>query len=353
MVHNLNYPNHLERSENDHIHEREHQGFVDSEYKHDRRLPTETLCRIFKLLQFGSLSAICRVSSRARAIAEPILYVSPSADSPARAAFLVRTFLDRPELMQHVRSISLGLDDSEAAEGLGTSYLPSLLKKVKKIFESGEMQNLRELVWCARGETGWALPLSSTFLPRITHFSTTAATPSLTAFLITHPSITHLTLHSHGMALRLPPYALPHLTHLACAAPALSGLPVHRLKHVVLMDAPFIPLLGGSVLRVLGGDRTTFRRDWRDASPPASISHTNDMDRDCETLKSITLQLGHVIISPVQAPLILEPFAKHVSSSLRKLGIIGGPSFFTRVSFGTQTSGTNLNVCALRRSLRH
>ncbi|KAF8752079.1 hypothetical protein RHS01_08071 [Rhizoctonia solani] len=152
-------------------------------------------------------------------------------------------------------------------------------------------------------------------------FSTTASSASLVSFLTTHPSISHLTLHSHGLALRLPANALPRLTHLACAAPALSSLPVRKLKHVILTDAPFIPLLGDKVLSALGGDQShrEFGRGWRDASPaPDHI----------ESLRSVTLRLGHVIISPIQAPLILEPFARHVPA-LKKLGIVAGPSFFT------------------------
>ncbi|KAG8705530.1 hypothetical protein FRC11_008973, partial [Ceratobasidium sp. 423] len=87
------------------------------------------------------------------------------------------------------------------------------------------------------------------------------------------------------------------------------------------MDAPFIPLLGGDVLSALRGDRNVreFGRGWRDASPaPGHV----------ESLRSVTLRLGHVIISPTQAPLILEPFVKHVSA-LKKLGMVAGPGFFT------------------------
>ncbi|CAE6496432.1 unnamed protein product, partial [Rhizoctonia solani] len=210
---------------------------------------------------------------------------------------------------------------TDARDGLGTRYLPSLLRQIRLLFEGGKLWNLNELVWCARGETGWALPDWENSLPRLTRFSTTASSPSIVPFLVTHPSISRLTLHSHGLALRLPSDALPCLTHLACAAPALSSLPVRKLKHVVLMDAPFIPLLGPDVLSALGGGRNAreFERGWRDASP---------MPDHVESLRSVTLRLGHVIISPIQAPLILEPFVRHVSA-LKKLGIVAGPGFFT------------------------
>ncbi|KAF8717221.1 hypothetical protein RHS02_09787, partial [Rhizoctonia solani] len=280
-----------------------------------------TLHRIFRSVDPSGLAAICLASHRTRAIAEPILYTSPQADSPARVLLLVRTLSTCSDLAQCVRSLLLGLDGPDAEEGLGTRYLPSLLRKLKLLFESGKLQKLNELVWCARGETGWALPDSVNSLPRLTRFSTTASSASLVSFLTTHPSISHLTLHSHGLALRLPANALPRLTHLACAAPALSSLPVRKLKHVILTDAPFIPLLGDKVLSALGGDQShrEFGRGWRDASPaPDHI----------ESLRSVTLRLGHVIISPTQAPLILEPFARHVPA-LKKLGIVAGPSFFT------------------------
>ncbi|ELU42951.1 F-box-like domain-containing protein [Rhizoctonia solani AG-1 IA] len=286
----------------------------------DYRLPTETLHRIFRSVDPSGLAAICLASHRTRAIAEPILYTSPQADSPARVLLLVRTLSTCSDLAQCVRSLLLGLDGPDAEEGLGTRYLPSLLRKLKLLFESGKLQKLNELVWCARGETGWALPDSVNSLPRLTRFSTTASSASLVSFLTTHPSISHLTLHSHGLALRLPANALPRLTHLACAAPALSSLPVRKLKHVILTDAPFIPLLGDKVLSALGGDQShrEFGRGWRDASPaPDHI----------ESLRSVTLRLGHVIISPTQAPLILEPFARHVPA-LKKLGIVAGPSGF-------------------------
>ncbi|KDN42026.1 hypothetical protein RSAG8_07071, partial [Rhizoctonia solani AG-8 WAC10335] len=252
---------------------------------------------------------------------EPILYTSPRADCPTRVLLLVRTLLARSDLAQCVKSLLLSLDGSDPGDGLGTRYLSSLPRKLKLLFEGGNLQNLSELIWCARGETGWALPDSENSLPRLTRFSTTASSPSLVPFLTTHPSISRLTLHSHGLALRLPADALPRLTHLACAASALNSLPVRKLKHVVLTDAPFIPLLGGDVLSTLGGERShrEFGRGWRDASPAPD---------QVESLRSITLRFGHVIISPLQAPLILEPFARHVSA-LKKLGIVAGPSFFT------------------------
>ncbi|CAE6436129.1 unnamed protein product [Rhizoctonia solani] len=287
----------------------------------DCQLPTETLHRIFRSVDPSGLAAICLVSHRARAVAEPILYTSPRTDSSARVFLLSQTLSARPDLAQLVQSLLLSLDGPYAGEGLGTRYLPSLLRKVKLLFEAGNLQNLNELVWCARGETGWALPDSVDSLPRLTRFSTTASSPSLVSFLTTHPSISRLTLHSHGLALRLPADALPRLTHLACAAPALSSLPVRKLKHVILTDAPFIPLLGDKVLSALGGDQShrEFGRGWRDASPaPDHI----------ESLRSVTLRLGHVIISPSQAPLILEPFVRHVPG-LKQLGIVAGSRFFT------------------------
>jgi hypothetical protein len=289
----------------------------------DCRFPTETLHRIFRSVDPNGLAAICLASHRTRAIAEPILYTSPQANSSTRVFLVVRTLSARPDLAHIVQGLLLSLDGPDSREGLGTRYLPSLLRKVKLLLDGGTLQNLNELVWCARGETGWALPDSSDSLPRLTRFSTTASSASLVPFLTTHPSISRLTLHSHGLALRLPADALPRLTHLACAAPALSSLPVRKLKHVILTDAPFIPLLGDKVLSALGGDRShrNFRRGWRDASPaPDHI----------ESLRSVTLRLGHVIVSPSQAPLILEPFVKHVPT-LKQLGIVAGPSFFTTV----------------------
>ncbi|CAE6419733.1 unnamed protein product [Rhizoctonia solani] len=295
----------------------------------DCRLPTETLYRIFHLVHPSGLTAICLVSHWTKAIVEPILYASPQANSPARVLLLVQTLLARSDLAQCVKSLLLSMDGSDAEDGLGTRYLPSLLRRVKFLFEGGTLENLIELAWCARGETGWALPDSDNSLPRLTRFSTTAASPSLVPFLTTHPSISRLTLHSHGLALRLPADALPCLTHLACAASALSSLPVRKLKHVIFLDAPFIPLLGDGVLSALATDRNhpEFGRGWRDASP--APDHV-------ESLRSITLRLGHVIISPVQAPLILEPFARHVSA-LKKLGIVAGPSFFTPAVLGSLT----------------
>ncbi|CAE6518621.1 unnamed protein product, partial [Rhizoctonia solani] len=293
------------------------------------RLPTETLYRIFQFVDQNELAAISLVSHRTRAIVEPILYTAPRADCPARVLLLVRTLLARSDLARYVKGLLLSLDGSGAEDGLGTRYLPALLRKVKLLFEGSNLQDLNELVWSARGETGWALPDSENSLPRLTRFSTTASGLSLVPFLTTHPSISRLTLHSHGHALRLPTGALPRLTHLACAASALSRLPVRQLKHVVLTDAPFIPLLGGDVLSALGGDRShrEFGRGWRDASPaPDHI----------ESLRSITLRLGHVIISPLQAPLILEPFARHVPA-LKKLGIVAGPSFFTPIILASLT----------------
>ncbi|KAJ1301315.1 hypothetical protein OPQ81_003717 [Rhizoctonia solani] len=285
----------------------------------DCRLPTETLRHIFRLVDPSGLAAICLVSHRTRAIVEPLLYTSPRAESPARVLLLVRTLLARYTLTQYVKNLLLNLDEPDAGDGLGARYLPSLLRKIRLFFEQGNLQNLNELVWCARGETGWALPDSANSLPRLTRFSTTASSPSLVPFLTTHPSISRLTLQSHGLALRLPSDALPHLTHLACAAPALGSLPIRKLKHVIFLDAPFIPLLG-DVLGPLGErNHRELARGWRDASP---------VPEHVESLRSVTLHLGHVIISPSQAPLILEPFARHVSA-LKKLGIIAGPSFFT------------------------
>ncbi|CAE6484856.1 unnamed protein product, partial [Rhizoctonia solani] len=280
-----------------------------------------TLHRIFCFVDPNGLAAICLVSHRTRAIVEPILYASPRAECPTRVLLLVRTLLARSDLARYVKRLLLSLDGSDLGDGLGVRYLPSLLRKIKLLFEGDALHNLNELIWSARGETGWALPNSENSFPRLTRFSTTASSLSLVPFLTTHPSISRLTLHSHGHALRLPANALPRLTHLACAASALSRLPVRKLKHVILIDAPFIPLLGGDVLSVLGGDRShrEFGRGWRDASP--APDHV-------ESLRSITLRLGHVIISPLQAPLILEPFARHVPA-LRKLGIVAGPNFFT------------------------
>ncbi|CAE7112532.1 unnamed protein product [Rhizoctonia solani] len=288
----------------------------------DYQLPTETLHRIFRFVDPNGLAAICLVSHRTRAIVEPILYNSPRADCETKVLLLARTLLARSDLAHHVKCLLLSLDASDAGDGLGTRYLPSLLRKIRLLFERGNLQNLRELCWYARGETGWALPNSKNPLPRLTRFSTTASSPSLVSFFSAHPSITRLTLHSHGLALRLPADALPRLTHIACAASALASLPVRKLKHVVLTDAPFIPLLGGEVLSALGGDRSHrgFARGWRDASP--APDHV-------DSLRSITLCLGHVILSPSQAPLILEPFTRHVSA-LKKLGIVAGPSFFRR-----------------------
>ncbi|KAH7337398.1 hypothetical protein B0J17DRAFT_768603, partial [Rhizoctonia solani] len=50
----------------------------------DCRLPTETLYRIFHLVDPSGLVAICLASQRTRAIVEPILYASPRANGPTR-----------------------------------------------------------------------------------------------------------------------------------------------------------------------------------------------------------------------------------------------------------------------------
>lgn len=129
------------------------------------------------------------------------------------------------------------------------------------------------------------------------------------------------------MGLRLPPHALPQLTHLACAAPALAHIPSRRLAHVALLDAPFIPLLGTAYISVLSeaGAHTN------PGSHTASGSREGDREDEREGVRSVELRLGHVVITPAQAPLILEPFAQHVPA-LSRLGIIAGPSFFQQVS---------------------
>src|SRR5689334_2783642 len=97
------YPNHPKRSEGSHHHK------YGAEYNGNRRLPTEILYRTFCLLAPSGLSSICAVSRRTRAIAEPILYTSPHADSPVRVLLLARTLLGRPELARHIRSLTLSL----------------------------------------------------------------------------------------------------------------------------------------------------------------------------------------------------------------------------------------------------
>ncbi|KAF8597585.1 hypothetical protein BDV93DRAFT_610345 [Ceratobasidium sp. AG-I] len=322
--------------------------------KYDARpvspLPTETVHRILRHLPSTSLPAVCLTSTRFRDVAEPVLYRDPNALSPARVLGLLKTLLRRPGLMRYVRALTFHLDGPDAAPGLGTIYLPALLRLLAWVLVHPNLENLRDLAFCARGDTAWALPspLSppssptsaslptsspsesdeppATPLPNLTHFSTTSSsTPYLSSFLTSHPTLTHLTLHSHAMGLRLPPHALPQLTHLACAAPALAYIPSRRLAHVALLDAPFIPLLGTAYISVLS--EAGAHTNSGSGSHTASASREGDRDEEREGVRSVELRLGHVVITPAQAPLILEPFAQHVPA-LSRLGIIAGPSFF-------------------------
>ncbi|KAG9097999.1 hypothetical protein FRC06_006932 [Ceratobasidium sp. 370] len=101
----------------------------------------------------------------------------------------------------------------------------------------------------------------------------------MSAFLTSHSSLTHLTLHSHAMGLRLPARALPNLTHLACAAPALAHIPSRKLAHVTLLDAPFIPLLGTAYISALS---------------EAGAGDKSD-DENGEGVRSVELRLGQVV----------------------------------------------------------
>ncbi|KAG8686345.1 hypothetical protein FRC08_012551 [Ceratobasidium sp. 394] len=132
------------------------------------------------------------------------------------------------------------------------------------------------------------------------------------------------------MGLRLPARALPNLTHLACAAPALAHIPSRKLAHVTLLDAPFIPLLGTAYISALS---------------EAGAGDKSD-DENGEGVRSVELRLGQVVVNTTQAPLILEPFAQHVPA-LRRLGVVAGPSFFRQASVLKFTSYVDINIYAL------
>ncbi|KAG8738223.1 hypothetical protein FRC10_007127 [Ceratobasidium sp. 414] len=287
-----------------------------------RLLPTETFDRIFQYLSTQDLPPVCLSSAHLRAIAEPLLYRAPHASSPARVLQLINTLLCRPELLLHVRCLAVDIDGPNAIPGLGNGVFPALLRRLARVLSHPNLSGLRQLIYYARGETAWALPYyfspfdSGPPLAGLTHFKTTSSsTREMSSFLTLHTSLTHLTLHSHAMGLRLPARALPNLTHLACAAPALAHIPSRKLAHVTLLDAPFIPLLGTAYISALS---------------EAGVGDKSD-DENGEGVRSVELRLGQVVVNTTQAPLILGPFAQHVPA-LRRLGVVAGPSFFRQVS---------------------